>query len=247
MATKTKKKTKTETETIHLGLLIDESGSMAGNVESVVQGCNEFVAGLREDEEVAAKDVRGTLAMFDLGGDPNVVRVKYSGTPLAEIPQLTGADYRPRGSTPLNDAVLATISQLEREAKDGDKVMLVIFTDGRENASEANAQAVSQKIAEREKAGWTFIYLGANQDAWAAGGAIGISANTSKNFSATRRGTRGTMRAMASMASTYATTDQPTYDAAMASLGDTIGEDGLDDAQVKALAAARGKKGDEKS
>lgn len=249
MPTKTKakaKKAKTKkakkVETIHLGLLVDESGSMQGKQEAVVTGCNEFIAGLRADEEVAAKNVRATLAMFDAAAGQEIVRVKYEGTPLGEVPELTAADYQPRGMTPLNDAVLSVIGQMEREAEKGDKAMLVIFTDGLENASTSTNDEVKEKISEREAAGWTFIYLGANQDAWAAGGAIGIKANTSKNFSATRRGTVGTMRAASSMAAMYATASPAAYDTTMASLGDTIGEDGLSDAQEKALKAARGEK-----
>jgi uncharacterized protein YegL len=247
MATKTKTrkrakaKTKTATETIHLGLLIDESGSMGGKEEAVITGCNEFIQGLRADEQVAAKEVRATLAVFDASAGNEVVRVKYEGTPLSEVPELTAADYRPRGMTPLNDAVLEVIGRMERETDEGDKAMLVIFTDGLENASNASNDQVREKISEREAAGWTFIYLGANQDAWAAGGAIGVSAGSSKNFMATRRGTVGTMRAASSMAGLYATTDRGTYDSTMAALGDEIGEDGLSATQAKALADARAK------
>lgn len=103
--------------TVTIGVLVDESGSMQGRQEAVVQGVNEFVDGMR-----------------DIEVDPTV---------------------------------------------DG-KVLCVIVTDGLENASrEVSPEALQDAISKRESEGWTFIYLGANQDAWSAGASYGLSGTSS--------------------------------------------------------------------
>ena len=55
------------------------------------------------------------------------------------------------------------------------KVLFIILTDGKENKStDFSREQVFEKIAKREKKGWNFIYLGANQDAMQEGGKIGV-------------------------------------------------------------------------
>lgn len=118
MPAKAKKPTKQRT---HVAFLIDESGSMLGNEEAIVFGYNDFVGALRED--AGDTEVLATLAMFDLRGDASVCRVKFDAIPLAETTELTPADYRPHGSTPLNDAMLATIASLDRKVRKSDNAM----------------------------------------------------------------------------------------------------------------------------
>ena len=51
-------------------------------------------------------------------------------------------------------------------------MIFVILTDGKENASiEYTKSAVLKLIEDRD---WTFLYLGANQDAWKEGSSIGV-------------------------------------------------------------------------
>ncbi len=145
-------------DTLHVGLLIDESGSMGPMHGAVIGGTNEFVAKLAADQN--GTKVLATLAMFDLhGGDP-VVRTKFKAIPVAEVGTLGPEDYSPRGATPLNDAVIKTIRTMDKRVKKGDRAMLVILTDGLENASESSSRDVRKLIVAREKRGWEFIYLG---------------------------------------------------------------------------------------
>ena len=60
------------------------------------------------------------------------------------------------------------------------------MTDGLENCSRTTSAKLRKMILAREKAGWEFIYLGANQDSWAesqkvamakAGGSFDFQAN----------------------------------------------------------------------
>jgi hypothetical protein len=60
----------------------------------------------------------------------------------------------------------------------------VILTDGEENASrEFTPQQIRDLIRSREATGtWTFVYLAANQDAWAVGGQLGIDPGNTASF-----------------------------------------------------------------
>jgi len=160
-------------ETVHVGLLVDETGSMGGMEPAVVGGINEFVESLRADR--ADAKVRVTLSMFDLHANDPVVRPKYKAIPLEEVAALEPGDYRPRGATPLNDAVVKTIRGMSRAVKKGHRAMLVILTDGLENSSETSSRDVRKLIHRKEQAGWEFIYLGANQDTWAESQKLGLA------------------------------------------------------------------------
>ena len=190
MATaKTKKK-----DTLHVGLLVDESGSMSGNEPAVVGGINEFVAKLAADQN--GTKVLATLGMFDLHGNDPVVRTKFDAIPVAEVDTLGPGDYAPRGATPLNDAVVKTIGAMDKRVKEGHRAILVILTDGLENSSRASSSKVRELIHEREKRGWEFIYLGANQDSWAESQRIGIAERGKQfDFEASPAGTRAALRA----------------------------------------------------
>jgi hypothetical protein len=65
----------------------------------------------------------------------------------------------------------------------------VIFTDGGENASRKFTQdAIFTLIAERKAQGWVFVFLGANQDAFEAGGQVGFAPGNTMNFDASEEG-----------------------------------------------------------
>ncbi len=53
--------------------------------------------------------------------------------------------------------------------------MVVILTDGLENASETSTDELRKLIVAKEAEGWEFVYLGANQDTWSATQAMGLN------------------------------------------------------------------------
>jgi uncharacterized protein YegL len=207
-------------QTVHVGLLIDETGSMGGTEIAVVGGINEFIESLRADNADAR--VVATLSMFDLHGNDPVVRVKFKGIPIEDVTLLGPGDYAPRGATPLNDAVAKTIRKMSRAVKKGDRAMLVILTDGLENSSETSSREVRKLIHRKEKAGWEFIYLGANQDAWAESERIGL-AQTGKSlgWEASPAGTRDALALSADRAKSFRD-DPERYKAELAQLGDSV-------------------------
>lgn len=80
------------------------------------------------------------------------------------------------------------------------KVLAVIFTDGGENSSRRTSpELLRQTTVEREAQGWTFIFCGANQDAWATGADLGLSGGASGQSVNFRSTPKGTSRAMASL------------------------------------------------
>lgn len=161
-----------------VSVLLDESGSMAPVGDKVIAGFNDYVAGLRKGDKGMPVEV--TLTCFDT----RAVRTVFRAKPLAEVPPLTATDYQPGAGTPLYDAFVCTVAKVAQEAGEN-PVLFVTFTDGEENSSkEYTRDQVIALIAEREKKGWTFVYLGANQDAWAVGTRMGYSGANTRTYHA---------------------------------------------------------------
>lgn len=226
MPTKTKKKAKLsgKAKTIHIQLLLDESGSMRPNRQAVVDGINEFIGSLKGEKN--SERARVGLALFDYRADAPMVRHPRKGKKLDKFKPLTLDDYLPRGSTPLNDAIITTVQQLRKRMSEGDKALMVIFTDGYENASEASAEDAKKALEKAEANGVDVIYLGANVDAVEEGTKLGRQRGQSFNYTSTDKGTRRALRTTASVGASYLA-DGGTMDAnALADkLGDTIDEE----------------------
>lgn len=156
--------------TTHVLLIIDMSGSMWANADDVRGGINSYVQNLRDD---TARKYRLTAVVFD-----TAVETLCQAAKLSEVPELTEANYTPRGLTALLDAVGATICDLQRSVSlgDDDRVLVVVQTDGRENAShEWSAGQVAALIGKAQGTGkWDFVYMGADHDAWQQADSIGI-------------------------------------------------------------------------
>ncbi len=172
--------------TTRIVMVLDRSGSMASCAEATVAGFNQFV---REQREVPG-EAFVTLVQFD-----DQYEVVYQGHKMESVPLLTQNDFVPRGCTALLDAIGRSIGMADKDKPMGWQVVFVIITDGSENASkEFTRDTIKEKVAEREKAGWKFVYLGANQDAITVAADMGI--NTSANYAATLGGTKRAYRAV---------------------------------------------------
>ena len=181
---------------VDVSILLDRSGSMAGLVADVVGGINAFLADQRTTatDRLAACTV--TLAQFD-SQDP--YEVLASARPVDEIADLTAEQYQPRGATPLLDAVGTLLDDTERRVGSGPAdgtidPVVVVFTDGLENASRQwNRAALFDRITALEAAGWTFVFLGANQDAYLEAGGLGFAGANTQNFRGDGLGSRYAM------------------------------------------------------
>lgn len=172
--------------------ILDKSGSMGSVRDDALGGINTFI----EDQKKAPGEALFTLVFFDSN-----MTVLYDGINIKEIHTLQKNEYVPSGNTALNDAICSTIDSVGKrlasmkEEDRPEKVLVAILTDGMENDSKSFTRAdVKERIDhQREKYNWEFVFLAANQDAFATSEAYGISAANTVNYSATPT---GTMKAM---------------------------------------------------
>ena len=164
----------------HIYLLLDRSGSMASMVGDVIGGFNTFL----DEQRAQAGDARMTLVQFD-SQDPQEVLV--DAAPLSRVRHLSPRTFQPRGGTPLLDATgrlvaRASIRLEERRQlkKRPEEIIFVTITDGHENQSREYSLAnIRALVAEKQAAGWTFVYLGAGIDAYGEAGGIGYDQRSS--------------------------------------------------------------------
>lgn len=153
----------------HIAVILDRSGSMATVQEDTEGGLRAFLA-----EQHATRDnTVVSLYQFD-----NRYETVYEKVPLAEVPDFT---LHPRGMTALADAIGRTVATLTEQHTDNTsgEVIVVILTDGHENSSrEYTLPQAKTMINLARKSGWKFVFLGADQDAFAAARSLGIPKET---------------------------------------------------------------------
>ena len=173
--------------------VIDGSGSMGTKATDVRGGFNTYVEELLKDPN--KDEYRITAAVFNTGVFP-----LFKQLPLSEVPKLTEKNYIPGGGTALYDAISDTVDGVKdaghfcfecgkarnkahkfctdcgKELNGDSAFIVIIMTDGEENSSQRfRKHHIVNKIQGKEKLGnWSFIYMGANQDAMQEGAAIGI-------------------------------------------------------------------------
>jgi hypothetical protein len=183
-------------------IILDRSGSMESVKSDTIGGFNSFLSEQQNVEGEAAL----SLVQFD-----DQYEVVYEDKDIHAADRLTEATFQPRGMTALLDAVGRTINAVGRrlaalpEAERPDKVLLVIMTDGFENASrEFSAEKVSEMINhQRDVYRWEFMFIGANQDAILSAGAIGIPAQAALTYAANSEGTEIAFSMVASKIKNY--------------------------------------------
>jgi uncharacterized protein YegL len=168
--------------------VLDRSGSMASIVDDAIGGFNTF---LKSQQQIPGEALM-SVVLFD-----HEYQLLYSGKPLADVPYFNRDTFVPRGSTALYDALGKTIHEIGvrlanlPESERPNKVLFVILTDGHENASEQYSSVqIHQMIThQRDVYRWEFIFLAANQDAFAVSESMGISKGNAMNFAATSEST----------------------------------------------------------
>jgi len=169
----------TRSDLTHLYFLLDRSGSMQSIKSDIEGGFAAFV----DEQRRSAGECRATLAQFD-----DVYEVVYVDRPVADVPPL---DLQPRNMTALHDAMgrmitdagekLAALPDSQRPGT----VIVAIMTDGLENASKEWTGASIKALVEQQTSqfSWTFLYMGADQDAVEVGGALGIDRDLAVTYS----------------------------------------------------------------
>ncbi len=137
----------------HAIVTLDETGSMRGQRHRVVTSLNEYVKQL-------PKKTRLTVFKFD-----SQRWTKFFCGSVKKWKHMKETDYRPGAMTPLYDAIAKSIAHAESVASNGDKVMVMIDTDGYENASREHTQASCLTlVSQKKKAGWEFLFMSAGVD-----------------------------------------------------------------------------------
>ena len=168
--------------------ILDRSGSMHGLESETIGGFNSLI----EKQKKEPGEAFVTTVLFDYE-----IRILHDHVNIEKIRPLTDADYFPRGSTALLDAVGTTINRIgERlartpEEERPEQVVFVITTDGYENSSKEFSWPEVKSMIEHQqnKYSWLFMFLGANMNAVHEGGKLGISAAYSKTYTASSYGT----------------------------------------------------------
>lgn len=163
-----------------LVFILDRSGSMGGLETDTIGGFNSML----EKQKKEDGEANVTTVLFD-----DQIEVIHDRFPIEAVKPLTDDDYFVRGSTALLDAIGSTVKKIENVQKrlpdelKAESVIFVITTDGHENSSsEYTVKMVRKMIEEQQERGWQFIFMGANMDAVAEAGKLGINKNHAVSY-----------------------------------------------------------------
>ena len=159
-------------------LVVDRSGSMSSCMVEAQTGINTFI----NEQKKAAGDVTFSLLQFDTEHE-----YVFNGVPIAQVGEYI---LVPRNFTALLDAVGKAITEtgarLESmtEKERPGLVVIAIITDGQENSSTKFTKGSIKDMINKQQIdySWQFTFLGANQDAFAEAGSIGISAAAASSY-----------------------------------------------------------------
>jgi hypothetical protein len=148
--------------------VLDKSGSMSNCRETTIIGFNNQLKTINElQKEYPDQEFEVSLTIFD----DNVEHV-FSHVNINSFENLTSSMYMPNGCTALLDAIGESINKIRitnetQILKNEMSVVMVILTDGMENASrEFNYHQIASTIKNLEETEkWTFTFLGADIDA----------------------------------------------------------------------------------
>ena len=170
-------KTTPQNEKMDLIFIMDRSGSMKGSQKDTIGGFNSFI----QQEIKKELDTIVTTVLFD-----NEYEILYKRKPINEVKELTEKEYWVRGTTALLDAIGKTINTLDKEIDN--KTLVVIMTDGYENASrEYTKQQIQNLIANHN---WEFIYIGADIDSYSEAANYGFKKSRIANYKKSEQGVK---------------------------------------------------------
>ena len=180
---------KTSAEPVQIICILDRSGSMSSLAADTIGGYNSFIA----QQKSKAGTAQVTTVLFD-----NEYEKITDAVDLQQVPELTAAEYYARGSTALLDAVGRTLTETlakmeaEKICPAKRRVLVLIMTDGYENASKEFTKAKVKSLVEgtTKQYDWNFVFIGANIDAAAEAGGIGIDKRHAANYDPTSAGVR---------------------------------------------------------
>ena len=229
----TQSQDKSQGDRTHICMILDRTGSMESIKQDTIGGFNSYIAAQKSLPTPATF----TLVQFD-SQDPFEVIHKF--TDIQMVADLTGQTYVPRASTPLYDAVGRGINDLKAglgalpEALRPKKIVMVIVTDGQENASrEFTGAQVRKMIVDAKEAGWQFVFLSADESAISDSSSLNIDASNAAFFKKSTAGANEMWERVANRSVAYRSSG--VHSMRM----DAAGDDALIAKQLKAEYAAQ--------
>jgi Mg-chelatase subunit ChlD len=156
-------------ECFKIVVVLDESGSMNDIRRDMIKALNDIIT---EQKQISDRPCKFTLVKFN----DTVSRV-VRNLDLNEVRKLTNDDYRPDRTTALYDAIGDTVNWFRYESD----VLMVIVTDGRENASHKYThKQVTDMLDEKKKhRKWTYVYLSNDLSTKVQGDSLGLQKSRS--------------------------------------------------------------------
>jgi len=178
-----------------INFVLDRSGSMMNVWDATINGFNEYIQELKKDEN----DYSLTLTLFSTGPIQKI----YDNVDLNSVPNLNKEMYHPDGGTALYDAVCETLQSLKGAS---DKQLVVVMTDGEENSSREYSEGQFKALKDEleAKGNFTFVYLGANQNAWNNAQRWNFAQQNVSTYNTTQAGTAMAFATMASATTDFA-------------------------------------------
>ncbi len=185
-----------------LVFILDRSGSMTSMVDEAIGGFNSFL----EEQKKLPGEAKLTVVLFD-----HEYTLLCNGQDIKCVEPLTSKTYVARGTTALLDAVGRTIDDVGKrlaatpEDQRPGKVLVAILTDGQENASrDYKKHKIKEMIGHQTgKYSWQFLFLAANQDAFAEAAQLGISLQNTSGYDYSKIGTMDAFQAVSYNTSAY--------------------------------------------
>lgn len=142
-------------------VLLDMSSSMMDMWAETIDATNAFVEGLT----AASTPSYVTVTVFghyttESGQLKLGAKDIMTNAPAYELPKITDEQYRPRGGTPLYQAIQRSIKTMETTS--ANSKVIIVLTDG-EDSSGNPADQTKKAIAKFQKAGGLVLFLGCKQ------------------------------------------------------------------------------------
>jgi hypothetical protein len=159
--------------TTHVLLLVDDSASMFQVADSVRSSFNEYLDSLILDQDAK---YRITVGIF--GSEYRNLAIAQKPKDVIKLDRFTYQAQQ--GSTALYDSIARLIRDFDNKNPNlpkGDRVLLVIQTDGQDNSSHEVDLATARGMIEARQSGdvWNVLFLGAGMSGWKAGASLGVA------------------------------------------------------------------------
>jgi hypothetical protein len=174
---------KKQDSSLNVVIILDRSGSMGDIQQSTISAFNGLLEKQRKEPGVET-------TFFSLYFFSDTVERLWSCVPIGRVTNITQETYRPDGNTALLDAMATAIKETEQQLQQGE-VLVVVLTDGQENASRIyDYVTVRDYVLQKSTENWEFIWLGSDAGSRHFAIGLGIPPENIELFAVTEEGIR---------------------------------------------------------